>query len=190
MVRILLPPPIRRITTRHAQAESPEVIPVREEQLPQPIPWRHSPHAAGSVHLQHLCIRGIADLGRAVARDASRVFVAAAMPQVEAVWGQARLADVNLTCMHLVAPLFEREERDGVVDVGHAAVGGAGLVLVGEVELSVDEVDEGLVSDSRFAEGGDLGCPAAGFELEGCEGGDGAAKAVADERDLVVRVLR
>ena len=60
---------------------------------------------------------------------------------------------------------------------------------VGGVEEGVDVRGEGGVADARLAEGGGLGVPPAGEEVEGGEGGDGAAEGVADEDEGVVGVL-
>src|SRR3954468_14007457 len=98
---------------------------------------------------------------------------------------QTRLADEDLASMHLIAPFFEREERNRVANVRHAAVAlivqsrGVGPV-VRKLEARVEIAGQRFVPDARLAERRYDGVPTASEEVEGCEGRDCAAEGVAD----------
>jgi hypothetical protein len=141
---------------------------MRKEQLPE-LEARGDP-PAGAVRIR--------------AGDARAVLVAVAMADIRLGEGEARLRDEELLAVHGVAPFCEGEQRDGVRTVRHAVVPVCRAVC-GDVEASVDVGHEGGVSDARLAEGGDARGPTAGGEVEGGNGGDGAAEGVADEDELV-----
>lgn len=60
-----------------------------------------------------------------------------------------------------------------------------GLAVGRDIEAGIDVGHELFVSDAGFAKGGNARGPASRFEVERCEGGDGAAEGVADEDELV-----
>lgn len=89
--------------------------------------------------------------------------------------------------MRHVTPFPQREMRDGIIDVRDASVLRMEIWSrgVGEVEAGVEVGRQSGVADARLAEGGHGGLVAEGEEVEAGDCGDGAAKGVPDEDEVV-----
>ena len=137
---------------------------MREEQLPQLIPRRYAPrlrpqvrdlilHRIEQVSLPQNMIINIH--GRVLPSDTLPIVIASAERHVRNIRLQRGFRDEDLAGVHGVAPLGQREERDGVVDVRDAAVLKLGVVVWEvfiEIEAAVKVSRQSDIADARLAE--------------------------------------
>ena len=187
--------PIGGITTRDAESQSPEVISMGEEQLPQSISRRHRPHLlvvrppgrplrSAALALLVGCRRCCFPTG-----DAPRIRITDAMMEIAHGRCELGLGDVDLSGMHPVPPLLQWQEWDGVVDVRDPSVCAVVAHFRPKLESVVKVLHQGLVADPWLSESRDLRPPSTGLEFQTRQCGNRSSERVSHERDLIVGIL-
>src|SRR2546423_2037533 len=134
ITKMIVPPPVARVATRDAKPQSPEVVSVGKEQLPEPVPRWDRPHALTlqlpAMYSAFYRVSNLLDMRWAARSDAFRIFVALTALQIQQIWRQARLGYEDFTSMHTIAPFFGWKQWNGIVDMCYSPVGASKVGLM------------------------------------------------------------
>lgn len=171
VVALVLVVPVSRIAARQAQSQSPEVVAVGEEQLPEFETRRHAPR------------RFI----RIAPRNTIYVFVALAVVDVGNGSRQAGFGYEDFFAVHAEAPFGQWQQRHGVAYMGDA-VQLVVLVVGCNVEALIHVCVELLVPESWLSKSGHMSIPATRLEVQPSKRRNSAAERVPYQNQLVIRV--